>query len=94
MAGARDDLFHLQGRRAHNVIAHERPDLVSIKLLQAFDIIKIDNNMGAFQRSNFNAGNAENILVGIEFNRAVDGIVIGDGDADVQLPGIMGDFFD
>ena len=48
-----------------------------IKLLQAFDIIKIYQHMRAFFGSYFNARYAENIFVAVDFDGTFDGIMVG-----------------
>ncbi len=52
---------------------------------QAFDIIKVYQNMGPFLRRYFDTGNTEDVLISINLNRSINVVVIRDGDADIEL---------
>ena len=47
--------------------------------------------MGAFIGCQLDAGDAEHLLEPVDFNRAMDGVVVGHGDPDAQFPGPAGD---
>jgi hypothetical protein len=50
--------------------------------------------MRALGSRNFNARNAQHVIVSINFKGTADVVVIRDGDTDPQLSGVIGDFCD
>ena len=58
-----------------------------VKSCQAFYVVKVYQDVGAFSGSDFDPRYIDKTSASVELNRSADIIMIGDGNADVQFPG-------
>ena len=89
--GPPDNFFHFKADGTHQFMAHMGLDVILVENPEAVDIVKIDQDMGTFGRGHLNAGYAEHIFIGVDFKGTLDGIVIGNGNADIQFLRSCGD---
>ena len=78
--GAPYNFLHFKTDGAHQLMAHMRPDVIFIENPETVDIVKIDQNVGAFGRGYLDAGYAKDIFIIIDFQGTLDGIMVGNGD--------------
>ena len=92
-SGGSYDGLHIPVDRGHHRRAHVWLNVGGVKCLEIVDAVKINQYMTAFPGGDFDAGDAEDIRDAGQPDRPFNGIVVGDGHANAQFSGTLGDFF-